>query len=156
MPELSPAQSTSESSPDNFAAEFADVIPESPVQNTAIPKPTPAPALPVLKTADEEESEIKAVSFWGNLRSRRSVPKAVEPLPVLNIGRQINTLVQRKLQKEPQLRGRNISISNDEFGGIEINVDNNTYEDVAEISDPLIRMLIKVAIKEWEEGRDSA
>lgn len=85
----------------------------------------------------------------------RSRPAPEEPegiLPPLNIGSQINDLVQAQKQNFPELDDRSIVIRPDLHGGIRIIVDGQQFEDVAEIEDPQVRMVIKSAIKIWENS----
>ncbi|MEM7800821.1 MAG: hypothetical protein AAF633_16640 [Chloroflexota bacterium] len=92
----------------------------------------------------------------GSLLSRfRSRPKEIESvqaprLPVLNIAGQIHQLVQEEKSKFPELAQREITIQQSVDSGLRIIVDSNVYQDVAEIDDPQIRMVIKNAIRAWE------
>ena len=158
-PPLASTQIETDTPMESFLDQFTET--EAPPQqptppSSPTPPPPPADLLGTLRQENlskVEDKPAKRVSFWGNLRGGRPKPKPVEPLPLLNLGQQLNLIVQKKLKEEPQLQGRRISISNDDFGGIEINIDGRKHDDVAQVDDPLARMLIKLAITEWEEGQ---
>lgn len=99
-----------------------------------------------------ETQSPRSGGILGRLRSRPK-PPAESPsvgLPILNIASQIHELVQQELQQFPELQGRELTIRQNPDSGLLIMVDGQQYEDVAEISDPQIRMVIKNAIKKWE------
>ena len=104
--------------------------------------------------APDVESAPRSTSLLDRFRSRnRPAPEEQDAiLPTLNIGSQINDLVQAQKQNFPELDDRSIVIRPDLHGGIRIIVDGQQFEDVAEIEDPQVRMVIKSAIKIWENS----
>lgn len=89
-------------------------------------------------------------------RRRPRAKQLEEPLlPTLNIAAELNAILQRHLANDPELRKQTIKIEGGSRGGVRINVNGQYYEDVAHVPDPVVRMAIKLATREWEESQSS-
>lgn len=107
------------------------------------------PPLPSTPPPQPETNPRSPLSFF----NRRSSPAETESLPQLDLVGELNEILQKQISQAPELQNRRITVSNHPRGGIRIMVDGKTYDDVAEIPDPLIRLTIKMATKTWEQKR---
>lgn len=110
-----------------------------------------------------EQGGVSDSSSADNTSSRSSFfrrrPRVTQPeeplLPPLNIAAELNAILQRHLANDPELRKQTIKIEGGLRGGVRINVNGQYYEDVAHVPDPIVRMAIKLATREWEESQSS-
>lgn len=87
-------------------------------------------------------------------RRKARLQQAEEPLlPKLNIVGELNRILQKHLANDSELRNQTIKLEDGLHGGVRINVNGQYYEDVAQVPDPMIRMAIKLATREWEESQ---
>ncbi len=116
---------------------------------------------------DESLSEQQA-RFLASLEASRDALKAEKkkasmmlpginrvndtPSAALNPVEQIDRILQRYVQADPELSNRSIHLVQHPAGGLQIDVDGKRYQRPAEIEDQRIQILIKKAIKEWEAG----
>lgn len=129
--------------------------------------PTPAviPATPPLPPPPPAEEQLLASILpppppenkpAGGLRSffQRATPAKKEPeLPTLNVAAELNALLQKQIAQMPELANTKIKVESDSYGGVQINVNGQIYEEAAQIPDPMVRMAFKMATKEWESQR---
>jgi hypothetical protein len=73
-------------------------------------------------------------------------------LPVLNLAKEINTIVQARLTYSPLAQTSRVEVISAMDGGIRINVNGTFYETPDEITDPEVKTLIKESIKQWERS----
>ena len=71
----------------------------------------------------------------------------LEPLSLIE---EVNDLVQRRLQQEPDLADHLITLTTAIDGSLRIYVDHDVFQGVGEITNPRVRALIQDAIREWE------
>jgi hypothetical protein len=74
------------------------------------------------------------------------------PSQALNPVGQIDAILQRYLAADPELADRSIHLRQHPAGGLQIDVDGQSYQRPREIEDQRIQMLIKKAVKEWESS----
>lgn len=74
-----------------------------------------------------------------------------EPLPELDLAAAIETYLQYKLQHTPDYIGRKIHIHGTPSGSIRIQVDENYYDFVDEVTDVEVRQFLQDTIAEWQE-----
>jgi len=112
---------------------------------------TPSPALP--QTRDLAPSPQPVSQKPPTPPSR---PTPTGPLPdvaiatMVNIASQIDEILQRHIAADPALAQRSIHLKQSANGGLIIEVDAHAYKRPNEIEDPVVREVIKRALKEWE------
>lgn len=74
------------------------------------------------------------------------------PAASLNPVEQIDRILQRYVEADPELSNRSIHLVQHPAGGLQIDVDGKRYQRPSEIEDQRVQILIKKAIKEWESG----
>ena len=82
--------------------------------------------------------------------TKKSPPpeEEVEPLSIVD---QINPLLQKQIDANPELQGRVVHLESEPAGGLLIRVDGQLYERPENIEDIRIRKTIAAALKEWDE-----
>lgn len=149
------------------------IMTEGNVKSVAQPKVGPVPAPPVTPPPEPElpapkpSPEVEA-AFLASLRAK-STPEP-EPLParglfgrpkpapipatlpVLNLAREINDILQVKLALSPLSQRMKVEVLSAPDGGIRINVNGQFYAGPDEVPDPEVKALIKESIKQWERG----
>jgi hypothetical protein len=117
-------------------------------QQSAAPEPA-APKSSVDEAAFLEQlrqSDLFPAGKPSGLRPRRSS----KPDPLRTPAEEINDLIQRRLERWPDLLKEKVSLSTREDGSLCIQVGLWTFGAVDEIPDPQARALVKDAIREWE------
>ncbi|GJM41490.1 MAG: hypothetical protein DHS20C20_17720 [Ardenticatenaceae bacterium] len=109
-----------------------------------------------LSRMEEERDALKsaarppqAPSLLANLRRRPATTEA-SANKMLSLVDQVDEILQRHLQTDPELAQRSIHLVQNNTGGLIIEVDGRRFERPREIDDPRIQMMIKQALKEWE------
>ena len=74
------------------------------------------------------------------------------PSNALSPVEQIDAILQSYIEADPELSNHKIHLVQHPAGGLQINVDSQSYQHPREIEDEKIQMVIKKAIKEWEAG----
>ncbi len=105
------------------------------------------------QTAEPEPAKPDG-GLLGRLRglSNRSGPESEELLPKLDIGSQINTILQNKITKMPTFSGRHIELRSKLRGELEFIVDGKSYDAVEEIPDDGVKQLLQSAIADWNQS----
>lgn len=106
-----------------------------------------------LQAAESEPAKPDG-GLLGRLRglSNRPTIESDELLPKLDIGSQINTILQNKITKMPTFSGRHIELRS-KFGGmLEFVVDGKSYDAVEEIPDDGVKELLQSAIADWNQS----
>lgn len=105
---------------------------------------------------EEERDALKsaarppqAPSLFTNLRRRPATTEA-SANKMLSLVEQVDEILQRHLDSDPELAQRNIHLVQNSKGGLIIEVDGRQYERPRDIEDPRIQIMIKHALKEWE------
>ncbi|MCL4263946.1 MAG: hypothetical protein KJ069_12055 [Anaerolineae bacterium] len=96
---------------------------------------------------DALKAEKKKASILPGLSQTNPVPSSA-----LNPVEQIDRILQRYVEADPELSNRAIHLIQHPAGGLQIDVDGKRYQRPSEIDDQRIQILIKKAIKEWEAG----
>lgn len=96
---------------------------------------------------DALKAEKKKASILPGLSQANPVPSSA-----LNPVEQIDRILQRYVEADPELSNRAIHLIQHPAGGLQIDVDGKRYQRPSEIDDQRIQILIKKAIKEWEVG----
>lgn len=110
-----------------------------------------------------ETLEERQAAFLAALEEQRdaelaAVPVEAAPKPVveeaeaevLSIVDQINPLLQKQVNLNPELRGRDIHLEEQADGGLSICVEGQLYARPEQIEDIRIRKAIAAALKEWD------
>lgn len=139
-------------------------------QGVAPPIAPPVSAAPARDDSEGELPEGESLTeqqarFLTSLEAARDATKAERkrstglpgiqgvnpmPSPALNPVQQIDRILQKHVDADPELSNRNIHLVQHPAGGLQIEVDGKRYQRPAEIEDPRIQLLIKKAVKEWE------
>jgi len=112
------------------------------------PPPQPGGAMPGdLPSFKLEDNPIKAEK-----KGRFGKQKMeAEPIPELDLAAAIETYLQYKLQHTPDYIGRNIHIHGTPTGSIRIQVDDDYYDFVDEVTDSDVREFLQATIAEWQD-----
>ncbi|WP_420644644.1 hypothetical protein [Candidatus Leptofilum sp.] len=109
-----------------------------------------------LSRMEEERDALKSSarlqqppSVFTNLRWRPATTES-SANKMLSLVEQVDEILQRHLESDPELAQRSIHLVQDTNGGLIIEVDGHRYERPREIDDPRIQLMIKRALKEWE------
>jgi hypothetical protein len=77
----------------------------------------------------------------------------VKPAPVapkqISIAEQIDLILQKHIEANPEMANRGIRLEQSPTGGLQILADGRSYEKPADIEDKAVQALIKTAVKEW-------
>lgn len=73
------------------------------------------------------------------------------PTPELNIAASIEAYLQHKLQYTPEYAGRSIHVRPAADGSVNIQVDDQMFDSVGEVSDDDIRAFLAETIEEWQD-----
>jgi hypothetical protein len=76
-------------------------------------------------------------------------PELLEPLSIVD---QINPLVQKHIEADPELKGHFVVLENEPAGGLLIRVDGRVYDRPEKIENIRIRKAIAAALREWDES----
>jgi hypothetical protein len=68
----------------------------------------------------------------------------------VNIASRINEIIARMLRSHPRLSERTVELHSDGAGSLLIEVDGRFYDQPSDIEDIDVRLLLKMALKEWE------
>lgn len=129
----------------------------------------PAPATPP-ETADEAlrkrqeaflnslEQQFKAAEPVVKPTVRSIIPRAPlankpitpAPEPKATLAEQIDAILQKYVQADASLSKRSIHLHSAPAGGLQIEVDGRRFERPTEIEDRQVQLVIKMALKEWE------
>lgn len=87
-------------------------------------------------------------------RNKRSQPEPAESAPPtqVNLVEQIDEILQRHLAADPDLSQRAIHLEQGPGGRLQISVDGTIYHRPGEIEDKQVKVVIKMALKEWESS----
>jgi hypothetical protein len=106
------------------------------------------------------KSSVDEAAFLEQLRQSTLFPagkpsgprprRASKPEPLRTPAEEINDLIQRRLERWPDLLKEKVSMSTRADGSLCIQVGLWTFGAVDEITDPQARALVKDAIREWE------
>jgi hypothetical protein len=109
--------------------------------------------------------EERQAAFIASLEEQRDLELAAasveitkEPLPPpellapLSIVDQINPLVQKHIEADPELKGHFVVLENEPAGGLLIRVDGRVYDRPEKIENIRIRKAIAAALREWDES----
>ncbi len=144
-PQVPPPPSVAESTPQ------AETPPDKPA---ASPGDSPPQAL-----GEQPDDDMPSMAPGAMLRgmtraafgNKPETPPVEEPQTSLSIAEQIDQLLQARLAKLPEYRGRTIKVEPSPLGGVRIRVDDTFYEGVGEIEDPDVRALLQAVVREWEQ-----
>lgn len=128
---------------------------------SAAPVPPPAPAPRATGEIPGLRMPPAAVPLPGDLpkfkmpdvveppkRGRRRPPS--EPIPEINIAQAIEDYLQFKLASTDRFPGRQIHVRSAAGGGLRIEVDQASYETVADVADADVRTFLQESIEEWQ------
>ncbi|NJN53948.1 MAG: hypothetical protein HC804_03835 [Anaerolineae bacterium] len=120
------------------------------------------------QSAEGEAISEKQAKFLASLEASRDATAAEKKRPsmmlpginrvssvpssALNPVEQIDRILQRYVEADPELSDRSIHLVQHPAGGLQIDVDGKRYQRPSEIEDTRVQLLIKKAIKEWESG----
>lgn len=93
----------------------------------------------------QQQTQVKSGGFL------RPAKVEVEPVQEINIASAIQAYLQHKLWQERAFPGRMIHVHSAAGGGVMIQVDENYFESVGEITDSEVREYIATTIQEWQE-----
>lgn len=148
-------------SPDESAAE--PEVPSSPPAVEAEPEgppasPRPASTPPPPITPDGQmpgdlpryrlEDSLIPPEKGGLFKTPKYEPA---PTPELNIAASIEAYLQHKLQYTPEYAGRSIHVLPAPDGSVNIQVDDQMFDSVGEVTDDEIRAFLAETIEEWQD-----
>jgi len=116
---------------------------------SALARTSPDPAAP---PPDVHPAAPRGSSSLRQIR-RVALGQAPAEPPVTgsrSIADQIEDLLQERLARLPDFRGRVIHVRPSTQGGVQIVVDNRQYEGIGEVDDPGVRALLEDVVREWE------
>lgn len=122
-----------------------DILSETPPVHAAAPRPASTVPLPGDLPKIQQQTQVKSGGFL------RPAKVEVEAMPEINIASAIQAYLQHKLWQERAFPGRMIHVHSAPSGGVMIQVDNDYFESVGEVSDVEVREYIAAAIQEWQE-----
>ena len=133
------------------------LVPPKPAPSRAAMAEAPANAEAerFLNRMEEENDSLKSAqpkpspSVFANLRRRPATTEA-SANKMLSLVEQVDAILQRYLQEDPELARQKIHLVQDAKGGLTIEVDGHRYERPRDIEDKRIQVMIKRALKEWE------
>jgi hypothetical protein len=98
----------------------------------------------------EAQRDLELVSASPEATKKTTAPleEISEPLSIVD---QINPLVQKQIDANPELQGRVVHLESEPAGGLLIRVDGQLYERPENIEDIQIRKAIAAALREWDE-----
>lgn len=70
----------------------------------------------------------------------------------VNIVDELNTILQKRLQEEPRLNGRLLKIVRAAAGDLRIEADGKSYQRPEELTDPVLKELLRQALADWEKS----
>ncbi|MCA9994367.1 MAG: hypothetical protein KDE56_01390, partial [Anaerolineales bacterium] len=70
----------------------------------------------------------------------------------VNIVDELNAILQKRLQEEPELNGRSLKIARAAAGDLRIEADGKLYQRPEELTDPVLKELLRQALAEWEKS----
>ncbi len=135
---------------DDEAEQVEPVAKPRPKAKSSTPPPPPKPGgampgdLPSYKLEDNPIKSEKKGRF-GKQKME------AEPIPELDLAAAIETYLQYKLQHTPDYIGRDIHIHGTPTGSIRIQVDENYYDFVDEVTDTEVREFLQSTIAEWQD-----
>lgn len=107
-----------------------------------------------LKAASREGSETGPLDVDTLLEDEPVAPVEPEatpkPEPALNLVAEIDAILQKHLSADPKLANRYIHLEQPPGGVLQVVVDGERYDRPTDIDDPDIRLVLKKALKEWE------
>lgn len=118
-------------------------------------------------TGEDESISEKQARFLAQLETSRDATKiekksppsmampgisrvSNQPSTALSPVEQIDEILQRYIAADPELSHRSIHLVQHPAGGLQIDIDSQSYQRPSEIEDQRVQILIKKAIKEWE------
>ncbi len=125
------------------------------------------PLAPAGGTSEDESLSEKQARFLAQLETTRDATKiekkappsvampgisrvSNQPSTALSPVEQIDEILQRYIAADPELSHRSIHLVQHPAGGLQIDIDSQSYQRPSEIEDQRVQILIKKAIKEWE------
>lgn len=81
-------------------------------------------------------------------------PKANTPVEDLDLAGQIDAYVQKQLRLVPEFAGRDIQIHSAPEGGVQIQVDDQFFPGIGDVTDPDVRAFLAAAVQSWQSEQD--
>jgi hypothetical protein len=81
---------------------------------------------------------------------RRPSPSAANSNQIDNLVEQIDLILQKYLQEDPEMANHSIHLMQSPAGGLQIKIDGELFQRPREIQNKKIQLMIKQALKEWE------
>ncbi len=97
----------------------------------------------------EEQRDLELVAAAVVTKEPPPSPELLEPLSIVE---QINPLVQKHIEADPELKGHVVVLENEPAGGLLIRVDGRVYDRPEKIENIRIRKAIAAALREWDES----
>ena len=110
-------------------------------------------ATPAETEAPASQSRMRTLFDRRTERTTMAVAEEpVAPPQPRSIAEQIDVILQELIDQDSSLQGRGIRLESSNSGGLQINVDGETYQRPGQVPDKQVQELIKVALKRWESG----
>jgi hypothetical protein len=117
---------------------------------TSAPRPA-SPAVPLPSSAAFDLPKFTLDSSTSPL-TRKDLKEAIKaPIPQIDIAGAIEAYLQHKRATTGQFADRQLHVRPAPDGGIRIQVDQEFFEAVDEVSEPDVRAFLKATIAEWQE-----
>ena len=98
----------------------------------------------------EAQRDAELVSAAPEAAKQSKAPvEEIEPLSIVD---QINPLVQKHIDANPELKGQVVLLESEPAGGLLVRVNGRLYERPENIEDIRIRKAIAAALREWDES----
>ena len=98
----------------------------------------------------EAQRDLELVSASPEVTKKKTPPPVEEAEP-LSIVDEINPLLQKQIDANPELKGQAIFLESEPTGGLLIRVNGRLYDRPENIEDIQVRKAIAAALREWDE-----
>lgn len=114
----------------------------------------------LLESKDRQRMEYTAADLSRWLGTEKSAPRPTPAEPIarpaprrpVSMVEQINEILERKLQEQPQVK-RGVRLAEGPGGGIKVYIGIDSYTAIDDVPDAEVRQLIRDAVAEWEAGQ---
>jgi len=79
-------------------------------------------------------------------------PLPPPPVSAKSVVEQIDEILQRLVSQATEFNGRSLHIIQNPAGGVSINVDGTRFPSPDAVEDPIAKVLVKKAVKQWENA----
>lgn len=114
------------------------------------PPPEELPSVPAYTPDANVPGKLPSFKLEDNMQATNKGIYEVGEVPELNIAAAIEAYLQHKIRQTPEFAHRQLHVQPAPDGGVRIQVDNEYYEAVSDITDNDARLFIQQVIAEWQ------